>query len=89
MMPAPFRPTRPSPEKRARLAEIQRDLHERLFGEELARVNLDFTLAERLAYLNWMRDTVRRSGRELPPSYSVAWLLDVEKEVEAEEAKKT
>lgn len=88
MMPAPFRPPRPSPEQRARFIEIQRALHERLFGEELARVNLDFTLAERLEYLNWMRDTVRRSGRELPPSYSIAWLLEVEKEVEAEEAKK-
>lgn len=88
MISAPFRPKRPSPEQRARTAEIQRDLHERLFGEELARVNLDFTLAERLDYLNWMRDTVRRSGRELPPSYSVAWLLEVEKEVEAEEAKR-
>jgi len=67
---------------------VARRFHEQAFGEELARVNLDFTLAERLEYLNWMRDTGRRSGRELPPSHSVAWLLEVEKEVEAEEAKK-
>lgn len=66
---------------------VARRYHERAFGEELARVNLDFTPEQRLAYLSWMRDTVRRSGRELPPSYSVAWLLEVEKEVEAEEAR--
>jgi hypothetical protein len=88
MLPEPLRQQLPSPERLDALREIQRDQHERLFGEELARVNLDFTLEERLAYLSWMRDTVRRSGRELPPSYSVAWLLEVEKEVEAEEAKK-
>ena len=48
--------------KLARLREIERDFHVRAFGEELARVNLDMTKAERLRYIGWMRETSRRHG---------------------------
>ena len=49
-------------EKLARLREIERDFHVREFGEELARVNLDLSMEERLNYLEWMRDLGRRHG---------------------------
>ena len=51
-----------SKEKAVRLREIERDFHERQFGEELARVNLDLNLEERLKYLEWMRNLGRRHG---------------------------
>lgn len=51
-----------SREKLARLREIEREFHVRAFGEELARVNLDLTKAERHRYLAWMRETARRHG---------------------------
>jgi len=54
---------RPWPkEKLARLRQIERDFHVREFGEELARVNLDLTLEERLKYLEWMRNLGHRHG---------------------------
>ena len=53
---------RMSGEKLARLREIERDFHVRAFGEELARVNLDMTKAERLRYIHWMREKARRHG---------------------------
>ncbi len=53
--PLSYTPSRASKEQIARLREIERDYHRRAFGEELARVNLDFTLEERLEYLDWMR----------------------------------
>jgi hypothetical protein len=49
-------------EQLARLGEIERNYHVRAFGEELARVNLDMTIEERLRYLAWMRETARRHG---------------------------
>ncbi len=55
------RPTR-SKEQLARLREIERRFHVRAFGEELARVNLDFTIEERHAYLAWMRELARANG---------------------------
>ena len=51
-----------SREQRERLREIQRETHVKLFGEELARVNLDMTKEERHRYLDWMRETARRHG---------------------------
>ena len=51
-----------SREKLARLREIERDFHVRAFGEELARVNLDMTKAERHRYLAWMCETARKHG---------------------------
>ena len=53
---------RMSGEKLARLREIERNFHVRAFGEELARVNLDMTKAERLRYIDWMRENARRHG---------------------------
>jgi hypothetical protein len=49
-------------EKLARIREIERRFHVHAFGEELARVNLDLTKAERHRYLAWMRETARRHG---------------------------
>jgi hypothetical protein len=55
-----------SKEQRARIREIQRDFHVRAFGEEMARVNLDMTIEERHAYLEWMREMARKNG--VPPT---------------------
>ena len=64
-MNAPLRLMPPwSREKLARIREIERGFHVRAFGEELARVNLDLTIEERLRYLTWMRDMARRHGVE-------------------------
>jgi hypothetical protein len=49
-----------SKEQLQRIREIERDFHARAFGEELARVNLDLTKAERHRYLAWMRQTARQ-----------------------------
>jgi len=69
MIRAPLTYRRPqwSKEKLARLREIERDFHVRAFGEELARVNLDMTMEERLSYLDWMRELAEKHGvpREL------------------------
>ena len=51
-----------SREQRERLREIQRETHVKLFGEELARVNLDMTKEQRMKYLEWMRQTARKNG---------------------------
>jgi hypothetical protein len=60
-MRAPFKLMPPWPkEKLERLRRIERDFHVRAFGEELARVNLDMTKAERHRYLAWMRKTARQ-----------------------------
>lgn len=47
-------------EKHARVQAIERQFHERAFGEELARVNLDLTIEQRQRYLAWMREFARR-----------------------------
>ena len=61
------------PEQLCRLRKIERDSHIRAFGEELAQVNLDMTIEERLRYLQWMRDTARKHGLgfERPEPYSL------------------
>lgn len=49
-------------EKFARLREIERDFHVHEFGDELARVNLDLSMKERLEYLEWMQNLGQRYG---------------------------
>ena len=62
-MRAPLRLMPPwSKQKLARIREIERDFHVRAFGEELARVNLDLTIAERHRYLDWMRELARQNS---------------------------
>ncbi len=51
---------RASPERSARIREIEREFHVRAFGEELARVNLDLTIEERRQYVAWMREVARK-----------------------------
>jgi hypothetical protein len=69
-VPLSYRAPRWTAEQLARLREIERDFHVRAFGEELARVNLDLTIEQRLEYLAWMRRTARQhkvmSGRLRP-----------------------
>ena len=69
-----------SKEKRARIRKIEREFHERAFGEELARVNLDMTKKERHEYLAWMRELAEKNG--VPPSPRP--FEDLEKEIEEE-----
>ncbi len=66
--PITYRKLHWSQEQLARLRKIERDFHERAFGEELARVNLDLTIEERHNYLAWMRELARRHG--VPPGRS-------------------
>lgn len=61
-MRAPLKLRPPSKERIARIREIEREFHERAFGEELARVNLDMTVEERHSYLAWMRKLARKHG---------------------------
>lgn len=74
-----------TPEQQQRLKEIERAYHVRAFGEEMARVNLDMTEVERVAYLGWMRRLAAQHG--VPPGVSAeyAWMKRVEDEVEANE----
>lgn len=83
-MNAPSRLTPLRGRRRLHLRLLNRQFQERALGEEMARVNLDFTPAERLQYLDWMREYARRKGVKPQPSYSVAWLLEVEDEVRRE-----
>jgi hypothetical protein len=55
-----------SKEQLARTREIERDVHVRAFGEEMAAVNLDLSIEERHRYLEWMRETARKHG--VPPT---------------------
>ena len=55
-----------SKEKLARIREIERDFHVRAFGEELASVNLDMSIAERHRYLADMRELGWKHG--VPPT---------------------
>jgi len=52
----------PSREARLRLREREYETHFKLFGEEMARVNLDMTKEQRMKYLEWMRQTARKNG---------------------------
>jgi hypothetical protein len=65
--PITYKKSQWTPEQMARIREIERDFHVRAFGEELARVNLDCTIEERLEYLEWMRRAAKKSGSEPPP----------------------
>ena len=58
-----------SKEQLARIREIEREFHVRAFGEEMARVNLDFTMEERLRYLGWMRELARQNGVPEPKRF--------------------
>jgi hypothetical protein len=73
------------PDVAKKLREIERRFQKREFGEELARVNLDMTEAERWDYLSWMRATARQHGID-PRAQSVhAWMDRLEEEMEREE----
>ncbi len=62
-MRAPLKLSPPrSRDERDRLREMQRPMHIRFFGDELARVNLDRTKLERMKYLEWMRQLGRKHG---------------------------
>jgi len=60
--PLTYCPPSRTKEKLARLREIERSFHVRAFGEELARVNLELTIEERIRYVGWMRELARRNG---------------------------
>ena len=66
--PISYRKLHWSKEQLARIREIEREFHQRAFGEELARVNLDMTIEERHQYLAWMRKLARQHG--VPPERS-------------------
>lgn len=84
-MRPPFKLERPTREQRRRLRIIQRHFHERAFGEELARVNLDMTEAERIEYLSWMHQTARAHGID-PRRQSIhAWMDRLEEKLERED----
>lgn len=83
-MKAPRRLQRPRRWALRHLLAVKRRLHEQEFGAELARVNLEMSPKERRAYLAWMRQHSRRSGVPPQPSHSVAWLLDLERELARE-----
>lgn len=80
-MNAPRRLQRPRRWALWHLRGIRRRFHEQAFGEELARVNLDFTPPQRRAYLAWMRAHSRRNGVPTAPGYSVAWMLQLQEEL--------
>ena len=67
-MRAPLKLKPLTKERLARIRDIKRDYHERAFGDELARVNLDMTIEERHKYLAWMRKLARKHG--VPPERS-------------------
>ena len=67
----------------AAIRKIERDFHVREFGEELARVNLDMTMEERLEYIDWMREMADKHGVPRPKKP----FDDLEKEAEEIAAK--
>ena len=68
----------------ARITEIERRFQERAFGEELARVNLDLSEAERIAYVSWMRETARHHGIDLRAQGTHAWMDRLEEQLAKE-----
>jgi hypothetical protein len=66
--PLTYRKSPFSKEQLTRMRKIEREFHERAFGEELAKVNLDMTIEERHQYLAWMRKLARKHG--VPPEGS-------------------
>ena len=85
-MRAPLQLMKLTPEQQERLKEIERAYHVRAFGEEMARVNLDMTEAERVAYLGWMRRLAAQHGVKPGVSAEYEWMKRVEDEVEASES---
>jgi hypothetical protein len=77
--PLTYRKLNWSKEQMARFREIEREFHERAFGEELAKVNLDMTIEERHQYLAWMRKLARKHG--VPPERS-AYRIELPEEDE-------
>jgi len=77
-MRAPLKLKPPSKERLARIRDIKRDYHERAFGEELAKVNLDMTVEERRQYLARMRKLARKHG--VPPERN-AFRFDEDKPI--------
>jgi|688.fasta_scaffold184052_2 hypothetical protein len=75
---------RPRRWARKHLLILKRRFHVRAFGEEMARVNLDMTHAQRRAYLAWMREHSRRNGIPRELNYSVAWMVKLEEELARE-----
>lgn len=69
-----------SPQKLARVREIERAFQVQAFGEELARVNFELTIEERHRYLEGMRELGRRKERaallakaDLSPEEATNW----------------
>jgi hypothetical protein len=58
--PLTYRRSARSKEQLARIREIERAFHERAFGQELARVNLDLSMEQRRRYLDWMRELAQK-----------------------------
>ncbi len=85
MIQAPFRLERRTAQQRRSLRAIFRRFQEREFGEELARVNLDLTEAERLDYLAWMRETARQHGIDLRAQSVHAWMDRLEEQLAREQ----
>ena len=86
MIAEPMRLPLPPSRTLRRLQDAQRRIHERLFGEELTRINLDFNETERQTYLDWMRRHSRQHGIQPPLNYSVAWLAKVESKLAESES---
>ena len=84
MIQAPFRLEPRSAHQRQRLQAILRRFQERAFGEELARVNLDLSEAERIAYVSWMRETSRQHGIDLRAQSTHAWMDRLEEQLARE-----
>jgi hypothetical protein len=86
MIPALFKVEPRTPGQLKRLREIERAFHVRAFGEELARVNLDMTEAERIKYIGWMRRLAAQHGVKPGVNAEYEWMKRVEDEVEASES---
>jgi hypothetical protein len=80
----PFPLSRLTRPQRRRVAEIRREFQERAFGEELTRINLDFTERERLDYLQWMRETAAAHGIDLRKQSIHHWMDDAAEETARE-----
>jgi hypothetical protein len=65
-MKAPLRLAILTESQRSLLRRVEREFHERAFGEELARVNLDMTPEQRREYLGRMRELARKHGVPKP-----------------------
>lgn len=84
-MNAPRKLVLPTRRVRGAIRILERRFHERAFGEELARINLDFTEAQRRDYLGWMRRTARAHGIDSRKQSVHAWMDRLEEEIDKEE----